>query len=76
MQALQSLQLETPTADDVLLKDVAFVIENATHHPRYIDSGEVDVAFASDRWKKLILEKSKERFESIDDNWRCVSSRT
>jgi hypothetical protein len=55
MRALQSLQLETPTVDDVLLKAVASVIENATQGPRYIDIDQVDIAFVSDRWRKLIL---------------------
>jgi hypothetical protein len=60
MQALQSLQLETPTVDDVLLKALAFVIEDATQRPRYIDVGEVDIAFVSDAGRNLLWETSKE----------------
>jgi hypothetical protein len=76
MQALQSLQLETPTVDDVLLKALAFVIEDATERPRYIDVGEVALHLSAIAGRNLLWETSKESLESIDDNWRYVFSHT
>jgi hypothetical protein len=55
LRVLNSLRLGTPTADDTLLKAVAVVLKNPGRRPRYLASDELDLAFASDRWKKLIL---------------------
>jgi TnpA family transposase len=59
LRVIQSLRLETSTADESLLKAVAVVLSHAAKSPRYIEPSNVDLAFASDRWKKLVLQDVK-----------------
>jgi hypothetical protein len=59
LRVIQSLRLETSTADESLLKAVAVVLSHAAKSPRYIEPGSVDLVFASDRWKKLVLQDVK-----------------
>jgi hypothetical protein len=57
LKVLRSLRLEASTADDRLLNAVAVILDNAARRPRYLEPDEIDLAFASDRWKKLVLEQ-------------------
>jgi hypothetical protein len=49
--------VEASTADYRLLNAVAVILDNAARRPRYLEPDEIDLAFASDRWKKLVLEQ-------------------
>ena len=59
LRVIQSLRLETSTADESLLKAVAVVLSHASKSPRYIETSSVDLAFASDRWKTLVVQDVK-----------------
>jgi hypothetical protein len=59
LRVIRSLRLETSTGDESLRKAVAVVLSHAAKSPRYIEPSSVDLAFASDRWRKLVLQDSK-----------------
>jgi hypothetical protein len=55
LRVVQSLQLETSSADESLLHAADVVVNHAIRSPRYIDAGTVDISFASERWKQFFL---------------------
>ncbi len=55
-QLVKSLEIESTSQDCSLMAALAFVLAHEDRRPKCLPTGDLDLSFLSDRWRKLVVE--------------------